>query len=276
MSGIFKVLLGVSVVWFTSLFSQDVSQMMAVGFAGVGACVVLAAFTTSQEAKAIKKAKQQQQQAPQQSQQQQRSGQEEVIRAEQRSIQGQIQSAVMVIIAAAGVSAMICRGLNIPAPPECCFHDELVNKLALGCRWLALSAFTLFFAVVNVGSQRYPSVNTPSQVTDGGKEAKWEGEEYLRISLSFLSNTSEQLLIHVLCVLSLSASVGDRWTCFIPILVVLYVVGRVLFYIGYTRLPVMRAFGFSFSVFPSCVTLIFVIVKLFYGVDLLETFFESS
>ena len=66
-----------------------------------------------------------------------------------------------------------------------------------------------------------------------------------------MSNTCEQLLLHGSCQLLLSTLLSEREMKMIPLLSSLFLVGRVLFYVGYTpRAPTNRGLGFSIGFMP--------------------------
>eukprot|EP00656_Telonema_subtile_P043856 TRINITY_DN50154_c0_g1_i2.p1 TRINITY_DN50154_c0_g1~~TRINITY_DN50154_c0_g1_i2.p1 ORF type:complete len:156 (+),score=22.59 TRINITY_DN50154_c0_g1_i2:95-562(+) len=149
--------------------------------------------------------------------------------------------------------------LSMTTPPR--FYHL---PFALVARWLCLPAVSVLLAIVNVGARRYPDANRAASVTDGGAS-----DGNLRLPLSFLNNTLEQFVLHVACQCGLAASVPTKWLMLVPINAGLFGLGRILFYCGYRWLPVMRAYGFTFSIFPSFLCLCYVNLTLL-GIDLLD------
>jgi len=146
------------------------------------------------------------------------------------------------------------------------FSGETTQSM-LAARSLSLSALPLFFGVMNVASRRMPDVNTPAEVTSG-QNAKADKE--LRLSLSFLGNTTEQFLIHVACQLGLACSLSPEYAALIPINACLFTFGRALFYVGYAKMPIMRGYGLNYTLFPSLLGLVYVNVKTLAGFDLIS------
>ena len=121
----------------------------------------------------------------------------ESIRAEQRSIQTQIQCAV---VFSASFLATALSGTSLPASlaPS---SPSPGHRLLVSAQSLALAGLVLPAAIVNVGLRRYPDPARSAAVTDGAAAdgAMW-------IPLSFLQNSLEQLLLHVL------ASLGTKYS----------------------------------------------------------------
>ena len=64
-----------------------------------------------------------------------------------------------------------------------------------------MAGLVISAAVINVGKRRYPDPNKSTAVTDGVT-----ADEEMRIPLSFLQNTLEQLILHVLASLGLAST----------------------------------------------------------------------
>ena len=120
----------------------------------------------------------------------------ESIRAEQRSIQTQIQCAV---VFSASFLATALSGTSLPASlaPS---SPSPGHRLLVSAQSLALAGLVLPAAIVNVGLRRYPDPARSAAVTDGAA-----ADSAMRIPLSFLQNSLEQLLLHVL------ASLGTKY-----------------------------------------------------------------
>ena len=111
-------------------------------------------------------------------------------------------------------------------------------------------------AVLNVGKRRYPDPKKSIAITDGAA-----ADESMRIPLSFLQNTLEQLLLHVLASIGLASTLPAEAMQLVPALSSLWVLGRIIYYFTYSYLPVLRAFGFAMGIGPSTASLIFTIVS---------------
>ncbi|XP_014679454.1 PREDICTED: uncharacterized protein LOC106819320, partial [Priapulus caudatus] len=76
------------------------------------------------------------------------------------------------------------------------------------------------------------------------------------IARKALTNTVEQLLLCVICQGALATYLDEATMKLIPLLVTLFVFGRVTFYVGYLGAPpTRRAYGFAATYFPTVVTM---------------------
>ena len=64
-----------------------------------------------------------------------------------------------------------------------------------------MAGLVISVGVINVGKRRYPDPKKSTTVTDGAT-----ADEEMRIPLSFLQNTLEQLILHVLASLGLAST----------------------------------------------------------------------
>lgn len=111
-------------------------------------------------------------------------------------------------------------------------------------RWQSIPVLTLLFGINRVGNKRFSTIAIDP--VSGG------GEHLLAIEARYLQNTLEQLIVSVSGQVILSTYLSaSTITRVIPMLVVLFVTGRVLFYIGYKMHPLKRAIGFSMTFLPS-------------------------
>jgi len=187
-----------------------------------------------------------------------RKGEENLIAAEQRLIHWQIGCGAISTVSIAVFSLKQIGAWK--------FTGETTQNM-LAARWLSLSAFPLWLGVISVGKQRYPDVKRAAEVTDG---QRGKADKDLRMALSFLGNTTEQFLIHVACQLGLAYSLSPEYAALIPINACLFTFGRALFYSGYAKMPTMRAYGFTYTIFPSLLGLVYVNVKNLAGFDLIS------
>jgi len=150
------------------------------------------------------------------------------------------------------------------------FHGPLEmpagsSPFVLPSRWVCLSALTLFWAVANVKSKRYPDKDRPQAVIDGLDKS----DPSIAMPMAFLSNTVEQLVLHVAGMFGLAATVSSKWLPLIPATAVLFVVARILFYISYSRSPVMRAYAFALTFISNLGMLVYICLDNIVGVDIL-------
>lgn len=88
----------------------------------------------------------------------------------------------------------------------------------------------------------------------------------LDINTRFVLNTVEQfiLLLVGLSGMSLYVQVSEART--VPILAALFLMGRVLFWVGYHKNPYLRAFGFGLTFYPTVVVFMWLIVRIVFGI----------
>jgi len=253
---------GVSVVWGTSI--SPPSLQLFVGLGGVTTSLVTSYLILSKKANRLDPS------APSSKEEERK---EDRVHIEQEAIHRQIQCGMMSVVSMMGVAAVLCRSSSGSFSSIPLFSLLDSDRALLAFRSLSLSVFPLLWAVVNVGSRRYPDEKRSQEVTDGKG-----GDETMRIPMSFLQNTTEQFIIHSAAQMGLAASLPEGWGCLVPLNSLLFVGGRILFYLGYTHAPVMRAYGFTFAIFPSAISLIYSNLKSFFGVDLvslISSFFSS-
>lgn len=135
---------------------------------------------------------------------------------------------------------------------------------------LQLQAFTivpLFLAFNNVIVHRimYGIANPLS-----GSEALIE--KPVRI----LTNTVEQTILTVISQLVLSTYIRTEYMYWMPFLVFLFVLGRILFMVGYMIHPKFRGVGFVIATFASSSTLLFNLVCALGFVRLVPSFGTGS
>ena len=136
--------------------------------------------------------------------------------------------------------------LLLPAGKETDFPSSL-EKLVYTLRWQCFSMLTLVYCIKKVADSRFSSIAiNPLQ----GK-----GDHMLTLESKILQNTLEQLVLNLpgQWILStyLSAAATPR---VIPSLVTLFVLGRILFCIGYKKDPMKRSYGMSMTGVPTIAT----------------------
>ena len=121
--------------------------------------------------------------------------------------------------------------------------NEFTEKLLYTMRYCTFpQAVFLLFAILRVGSKRG---STPAMNPLSGKE------HFVQTEKNILSNTMEQLLCFLLLTLALTTYLEPMEMRIIPLLSLAFIVGRVLFSIGYTISPNYRSIGMSVNFFSS-------------------------
>lgn len=134
------------------------------------------------------------------------------------------------------------------------FHIDNVStfaqRMALTIHWGSMLALIVLLSILDVGIRRYR-----------GSEARRDGviTDRLRIPIACLTNTIEQSFAAILVYLGLAITLPETALQLIPLMVILFTIGRICFYVGYTIKPIWRAFGFSMSMLPTTVGCFYVI-----------------
>jgi fatty-acid desaturase len=87
-------------------------------------------------------------------------------------------------------------------------------------------------------------------------------ESSLEIDQRYLQNTLEQLVLAIVAHLALVTIVAPESIRAVAILVMLFVIGRATFWIGYHRSGAARAFGFATTFYPTVGTYVYVILRM--------------
>ncbi len=124
------------------------------------------------------------------------------------------------------------------------------DRLAYAAKCEFFAALMLLFGVMAVAGQRFFSDRAIEGQTEGLPRA-------ITINLRYIQNTLEQLVLLVITHMAFVATADRDEMKIIPILVSLFIVGRVCFWIGYHQNPLARAFGFAVTFYPTIFMMIF-------------------
>ena len=122
---------------------------------------------------------------------------------------------------------------SIPVPKSNDFSEKLLYTLRY-CTFP--QAMFLMFAIFRVGSKRG---STPALNPLSGNE------HFCQTEKNVLMNTVEQLLCFLLFMLALTTYLEPLEMRIIPLLSVTFIIGRILFMVGYTFSPKHRSLGMS-------------------------------
>lgn len=111
------------------------------------------------------------------------------------------------------------------------------ERLAFASKWIALGALPLALAIASVGNARFHS-----QAIDptAGKECR-----AMIINGRMVDNTVQQYLLFIVASLALAASLAGDKLGVIAAAAIVFVIARMVFWIGYRIRPVYRAAGFA-------------------------------
>ena len=99
----------------------------------------------------------------------------------------------------------------------------------------------------------------------------WVGQKVrpnssLDINTRFILNTFEQFTLYIIGIagLAIYAPIEDARS--LPILTALFLLGRVLFWIGYHKNPYLRAFGFGITFYPIVAVYTWLLLYMLFGI----------
>lgn len=129
------------------------------------------------------------------------------------------------------------------------------DRMAYVAKCEIFAALTLLAGVMAVAGQRFFSDHAIEGQTEGLSDA-------LSINLRYIQNTLEQLVLLVITHMAYAATADNSEMKIIPILVSLFLIGRVCFWVGYHQSPVSRAFGFAVTFYPSVVMMVITLWRI--------------
>jgi amino acid permease len=166
------------------------------------------------------------------------------------------EQSIVAVGAGTGVISMIIGVFGIyrawPAPEGLAAAAE---RVAYTLQWEAIAALPLLVAVIAVGNNRFlseaidPTLNKEDLAT--------------QINGRVVENTLQQLVLFVLGTLALSVGLAPEQMGFIPAAVIVFVIARIAFWIGYRVHPLYRAFGMAATGYLNVGLLGFAIAKMF-------------
>ena len=155
----------------------------------------------------------------------------------------------VVIVAAAVLASRLIPSAALPA-------DQPAVRMAWALPWAILPLLTLMVSVMRVANHRFAT----SEDIDGS--GLTVGTQRVQILRAILQNTLEQSVLAVGGYLIGSVALPHGWLRVVPAAALLFVIGRILFTIGYARGAGGRALGFGLTAYPTFGLLITVAVIL--------------
>ena len=121
----------------------------------------------------------------------------------------------------------------------------LLYRFVFTLRWLMLSSVSVMFGVAWIASLPFftPAINSLDKCTD----------KYVALPSRYLQDTFEQFSLHFVALLVLTTHVSAANMHLIPCLVVLFLIGRVLFGVGFVKHYSYRALGFALTFYPTVI-----------------------
>lgn len=168
-------------------------------------------------------------------------------RREQRRVIAGI-AAVGLVVALLLAASHALRPIAVPPLPG------FAERIAYALRLEVFVVFWLALAIANVARLRFFSAQ------DIAGSGLTEASPKLRQARAILQNTLEQAVLAMAAHLALAAQPGQAWMPLLPVMVLLFGLGRLLFWIGYRHGAAGRAIGFGLTFYPSMFCLFLAII----------------
>lgn len=128
--------------------------------------------------------------------------------------------------------------------------DIELSAFALWGLCAAVAALALAAGVGAAANRRFFSARLIRGDAPTSEDAGFE------ITLRYIRNTSEQLLIFLCATAGLAATLPAEGLRLLPIAAAWFLVARAAFWIGYRLHPIARAFGFAATFYPNIAYLV--------------------
>ena len=168
------------------------------------------------------------------------------------------QKGVLTGMASAVAIVVVVLALAIALRPVALLPlgSGLDGRLAWAAMWLILPALCLLVAIARLAGHRF---TTPQDIDGSGLT---EGSETARVAQAVIQNTLEQALLAALVYGAYCATMSRGWLAAIPAAAVLFVLGRLLFALGYRRGAPSRALGFALTFYSTVALALITLVGL--------------
>ena len=134
------------------------------------------------------------------------------------------------------------------------------HRIALVIKNAVFAILPAVLAICIVAAQRLdPSMSV-------GRTAK--PNSALDINTRFILNTFEQFILFFIGNAALALYCPIEEARSLIILTVLFVLGRVLFWVGYHYNPYVRAFGFGITFYPTVAVYLWLILRMVFGIQI--------
>jgi uncharacterized MAPEG superfamily protein len=130
--------------------------------------------------------------------------------------------------------------------------DTPADRMMVALRCAGVAALTLFAGIQAVAGQRGRSAAI-DPIAGAGQEPR-----ALLIHARYTQNTLEQLVLFVLVLGALSTYLDAGSIHLLPILTAVFILGRVLFWVGYLRDPMLRSPGMAIGFAINGLSLVYI------------------
>jgi hypothetical protein len=160
--------------------------------------------------------------------------------AQRRSQMEAMAGVIAGTVIAVGLGDLVWRHLGVSPRPV-----ELAERLAFAAQWCLIPGLCVLASVLLVSNQRF--------FTSGIDPIAGADDRTLRVLRWILGNTLEQAFLFVIAVTAFAAVAPQEWLKAVPVAALLFVLGRVLFAVGYLIRPPLHVTGFTLTIFPTVV-----------------------
>jgi MAPEG family protein len=129
---------------------------------------------------------------------------------------------------------------------------ETTWRLEYAFKWEVVAALCLLAGVARIANRRF---FIPEAIEGGAAKS-------IEIDQRYLQNTLEQLVLAFVGHLALVTMVAPESIRVVGVLVMLFVIGRVTFWIGYRYSGTARAFGFATTFYPTVAVYVYVVLRM--------------
>lgn len=133
--------------------------------------------------------------------------------------------------------------------------ETQVDRLVVALRCAGVAALPLLAGIHAIASQRGKS-EAIDPLAGAGTESR-----ALQVHIRYTQNTLEQLVLFVIVLLALSTYLDGESIRLLPVLTGAFVVGRVLFWVGYLIHPLYRSPGVVFGFLINGLSLIYILYR---------------
>jgi hypothetical protein len=142
--------------------------------------------------------------------------------------------------------------LPLPVPDG----DDAAARLAFVAHWLLLPGLSLFLGIAIVAKRRF----FVADAIDGGPSKS----RLIEIALRYNTNTVEQTVLAAIAWFGLCLALSHDMLKLIPAMAISFLLGRVLFFVGYLIAPVGRALGLGLTAYPTFAALIWLAWRMLF------------
>ena len=172
-----------------------------------------------------------------------------MLRKQLIGIAGGLAAGLIIFLVSQNIGALF-PGVSLP-------DDEPAARLAFVGHWLLLPGLSLLVGIVAAGRRGF--------IPDAIDGTRTPASHSLEINLRYNLNTLEQVVLAAIAWIGLALTLPHHSLNLIPAMAVLFLFGRLSFWIGYLLMPIGRAFGMVLTVLPTLLAYGWLTWRLFGG-----------